>query len=477
MANRKPAKKAAGKAKGALAKVTLSAEALAKLGAKRLSSLLFEASENDSVLARSLRMELMAHDPVALSREIDRQIASLRRSQSFVDWRKMGDLVKSLDGLRSSIAGALTSADPAAATERFFAFFALAEPTLNRVDDSNGSIGSMFQRACEDFAVATAQILPDAAQFALAQRAYAAAQADQYGVLDDLVDDVAKHLSPATLAAFRLFVEAEMATTPGVPKGEDRFPRALLFHARALAAIADAQGDVDLFIRAQMVQGPRLRDDAGMAQRLLKAGRAAEALAVLDGADPELARNALDLEDTRIEALDALDRKQDAQDLRWRAFQRSLRSEPLREFLKRLPDFDAIDKEEEALAFAAEREFHGALGFLIEWPNVRAAGALVRARATERNGDHYWLYTPAAEALADKDPLAATLLYRAMIDFTLSKARATRYRHAARHLADCAHLADRIGDWESVPDHAAYVGSLKVGHKRKLGFWSCVANA
>lgn len=265
-----------------------------------------------------------------------------------------------------------------------------------------------------------------------------------------------------------------MAAVPPAPKAEDRFPRALLFHARALAAIADAQGDVDLFIRAQMVQGPRLRDDAGMAQRLLKTGRAQEALTVLDAADPELARNALDLEDTRIETLDALDRKEDAQALRWRAFQRNLRREPLRDFLKRLPDFDADAKEEEAIAFAAEQEFHAALGFLIEWPNVRAAGALVRARAAERNGDHYWLYTPAAEKLADKEPLAATLLYRAMIDFTLAKGRSTRYRHAARHLADCSHIADRIADWEGVPDHAAYVMALKAGHKRKLGFWSYV---
>jgi hypothetical protein len=98
----------------------------------------------------------------------------------------------------------------------------------------------------------------------------------------------------------------------------------------------------------------------------------------------------------------------------------------------------------------------------------------VRARAAERNGDHYWLYTPTAEKLADKEPLAATLLYRAMIDFTLTNARSTRYGHAARHLADSAHLADRIGDWEGVPDHAAYVMALKAGHKRKLGFWSRV---
>jgi hypothetical protein len=90
-------------------KLELSADTLAKLGAKKLAALLLAASEDDVVLARKLRMELMVHDPEALAREIDRQISILRRSRSFVDWNKTGDLAKTLDGLRASIAGPLAA--------------------------------------------------------------------------------------------------------------------------------------------------------------------------------------------------------------------------------------------------------------------------------------------------------------------------------------------------------------------------------
>jgi hypothetical protein len=42
----------------------------------------------------------------------NRQISTLRRSRSFVDWNKIGSLAKTIDGLRASIAGPLAAAAP-----------------------------------------------------------------------------------------------------------------------------------------------------------------------------------------------------------------------------------------------------------------------------------------------------------------------------------------------------------------------------
>mgnify|MGYP007028599536 CR=1 FL=1 len=141
--------------------------------------------------------------------------------------------------------------------------------------------------------------------------------------------------------------------------------------------------------------------------------------------------------------------------LRWSAFERRLSQEHLRGYLKRLPEFDAEEKQDEAMAFAATRPLRSALEFFINWPNIRGAGALVRARSGELDGDWYFLYTPAAALLESKEPLAATLLRRAMIDFTLGNGRSSRYEHAARHLAECDSIAPMIKDWSGAPDHTA----------------------
>jgi hypothetical protein len=75
-----------------------------------------------------------------------------------------------------------------------------------------------------------------------------------------------------------------------------------------------------------------------------------------------------------------------------------------------------------------------------------------------------------AERLEDKEPLAASLLYRRMIDFPLDHGRSKRYGHAARHLLSCAGLAPLIADWQGQQPHADYANGLWQRHRRKSGF-------
>jgi len=111
---------------------------------------------------------------------------------------------------------------------------------------------------------------------------------------------------------------------------------------------------------------------------------------------------------------------------------------------------------------------------LISWPALDHAGNLVLQRAAELDGDHYEILTPAAEVLAAKHPLAATVVLRAMIDFSLRNARSSRYRHAARHLLDCSGLASTIEDFRQVEPHSGYEAKLRREHEKKSSFWSLI---
>jgi hypothetical protein len=71
----------------------------------------------------------------------------------------------------------------------------------------------------------------------------------------------------------------------------------------------------------------------------------------------------------------------EAQDARWRCFERALSPLHLREYLKRLPDFDDVEAEEKALDLVKQdKDFSRALGFLISWPDLNRAAALVLER-------------------------------------------------------------------------------------------------
>ena len=113
---------------------------------------------------------------------------------------------------------------------------------------------------------------------------------------------------------------------------------------------------------------------------------------------------------------------------------------------------------------------HHALAFLISWPALDKAAALVTRRSDELDGDHYEILSPAADVLAAEHPLAATLLLRAMIEFSLKEGRVKRYRHAACHLAECASLAAVISDFDRFEPHERYNARLKDEHGARLRF-------
>jgi hypothetical protein len=62
-----------------------------------------------------------------------------------------------------------------------------------------------------------------------------------------------------------------------------------------------------------------------------------------------------------------------------------------------------------------------------------------------------------------------------MIDFALKRNRMKRYRHAARHLAECESLARAIGDFGGFEPHERYTVRLKSEHGRKTSFWTLLS--
>ena len=96
------------------------------------------------------------------------------------------------------------------------------------------------------------------------------------------------------------------------------------------------------------------------------------------------------------------------------------------------------------------------------------------ARADELDGNSYHTLTTAADALEAEHPVAATLMRRAMVLDTLIGGKSTRYRHAARHLAECQSCDAAIENYGDLPSHTEFLEELKQEHGRKHGFWRLV---
>jgi hypothetical protein len=472
-----------------MSKKTLNQANLAALGADRLAALLMEVSTGSAEIKRRLRLEL-SHNlgPDELARDVRKRLASIRRSKGFVGWRKRKALIRDLTTQAEMITEKIPQDAPAEAFDLLWQFIELAPSVFARVDDSRGDVGEVFRTALTQFE----QIGPRAGQApeALASRVWEALRDNGYGEFDGIITVLAPTLGDAGLEHLKSLVEAHGDTPDAASQDHAalqflrelrgssgsfaRDQKARLIQS-SLQEIALAQGDTDAYIAqftADDLARPRIA--AQVAQLHLAAGRAQDGLDVLTGIDLGGAGDAA-WDAAYIACLLALGHVADAQEHRCSIFTETLQVQPLRDYLRLLPDFDDIEAEDAAKAQAAQ--FHDvttALSFFVEWPDLAMAARLVEARVAEFDGDLHHILTPAAEALRGRHPLAAVLLWRVMIDHALREGRPGRYAAVADHLMECAAAECDIADYGRFAPHGDFLEQMRARYKHKASFWKRV---
>lgn len=447
---------------------TLTHANLVALGAERLADLALELADEQPVVKRRLRLELAAAaGPDVLAAEIDKAITTMASRRGRVPWRKYKALVLDLDLQRRLIAGQLAKAAPALAFELMGRFLAIAEDVLDRVKDARGEVAEVFAVAARDLG----DLIPGSgiAPPALAQFALKALGDLEPRLAVAVLAGVIQGLDPPAVAWLR------QAVTGLDPRG----PAARTHLRLASQMLADAAGDVAGY--AATLSAREAATPWGAAQvgaRLLTAGQPVEALRVLEaGAPPNL----------RLEppfgkglppllrlpggpewlaayeaGLEATHRKDDAQALRWAAFETALSAPHLRAYLKRLTDFDDVVAEDRAMALAVDfPDATQALDFLIGWPALNLAAQLVLARGAQIDGGRVEALERAAQALEARHPLAATLVRRAVIE-TAVRSRPPDWRDLVKQQAAANEgLEGQIADWGEVDPPARFRERLR----------------
>ena len=476
-----------------MSKKTLNTTNLEKLGAETLAALVMDLVQGNAALQRRARLEISAAQGLKdIAADIRKRFAALRRSTAFVDWRKQKALVKDLDSLVQMIQTNIAPLNADHAFDLLWSFLQLAPSIHERTDDSNGAVGAVFGEAIDAIATISPRISVDPKT--LAERILGAVADAGYGEFDGIIAATAGALGDAGLEHLKVVTKVWADIPPSADDVErysgfglstsaaDSFRRNKdLTRSIILADVADAQGDVDAYMARyspkQLTYGTIA---PGVAWRLLDADRVDEALAIVRtamAADAESSyrpsRRDLDL--VYVECLERQGRTADLIEHLWLSFTETLDADSLRKLLKSLPDFEDVEAEEKALDHVEVfPDLETAIDFLVSWPALACAARMVLARSDELNGNRYETLTPAADALSDKHPLAAVLLRRAMISDALDGGKSTRYRHAARHLAECRSSDAIIEDYGTIADHCGFLTHLKQKHPRNFGFWELV---
>jgi hypothetical protein len=353
-----------------MASKALNTANLEALGITRLAELLIEISEGNAPVKRRLRLELASTDsPTAVADQIRKRIATIARSRSFIEWHNRKSLVDDLEAQRRAIVDQVAPRLPAEGLELMWRFLELAESVFARCDDSSGVVISVFHSAMADLGAIAQSGRPGAQK--LADQVFDALVRNGYGQFDGLIQTLQPALGSVGLEHLKQRMMGLSAQSVRKPPANERrvvawgsggaiyadevAERSRVGTVRlALQEIADAQGDVDAFI-AQYEEPVRKTPKiaAEIARRLLAAGRLEEAWQTINETKhrqdgwPDF-----DWEDARIEVLEARDCSGEAQAARWLCFERALSARHLREYLKRLPEFEDFEAEQRALDHA-----------------------------------------------------------------------------------------------------------------------------
>ncbi|MGA0603409.1 DUF6880 family protein [Caulobacter sp. KR2-114] len=436
---------------------TVNAANLEALGAERLAAILLEAADEQPAVKRRLRLALAAAaGPEVLAADLAKALDSARAARGRIPWRKLRTVRQELDLLRATIAGPLAEADPAAGVVLMLGFVGLQRPVLARTKDAKGEMAALFAEALEDLA----RLAP------LTPTAPAAISELAFAVLDDLpvaaMGPVTQALAPAldgvAVAELRARIETAMAPQRRVNAG----------WRLALQALLDRQGDAaayaDSFSASEAVLPPV---GARIARRFLAAGQLDDAARALQCSSPfeGLPKGAVIEPDPGVAAWEevSIDLKaaqgdaEGAQAARWAAFERHLSPDILRAYLRPLKGFDDVVAVEKALEHAlAAPSFTAALGFLIAWPALKEAAALVEARSGEIDPEALDVLEPAVRALEGRHPLAAILILRRMVLYAALSDDRDLAKRTRTWMLEAESLAHQISDFGPHDTHARF---------------------
>jgi hypothetical protein len=489
--------------------VPLTADTIASIGMDRLAALVLDHAAQDELLARKLELAIAAATPdidILIAR-VRSDIALTRQDNTFYGYYQAGQLADDLEATRRAIVEDVLPRSPCAAADLLAEFVHLDRHVMEQCDDSDGRVGMVIQEAVEDLGRAWAAV-PDGDLGEMADLVLELVHDNDYGVHERVVTAFKDALDVEGLIILEQRVRERLSVLSptdgadtnepdidqlgeGDPFGEQTdderggpgaqearrhsYERSTLFGL--LKEIADIRGDVDGYIALLGQTGSidyHIRD---IVERLLRADRYQDALDWIarEGADPRR-----DLSDLHIQALERLDRRTEAQGVRWAVFRRTLSLDTLNAFLERVAD----EGERQA---AITRAVGVATGHPSRSAALRVLATFVPAAAEdyivahheELNGDLYGTLRPIAEALADAHPLASVLLYRRLTDAVLERKASQhyRYRHAVRDLLAGDRLAAAVPDWRGQPTQGEYRQALAVEHKRKRSFWVLLQEA
>lgn len=433
---------------------------LLKVPPEKLIELLFEFA-GDKEVSWS-KIERLVARPKENASRFSKRLRELKSRGGFVSWKYSSHFGAELTDLLKDI----ESANPQ--VEEGFKlicdFYEADKDIFEQCDDSSGNIGDVFRSDALDLYAQFAKSHPDRKR--VIKRTLDLVAKDGYGVRDYLISSAYRFLDKNELK--QLFDMIEAASV-----NEKRE------YARdwKLASIAKQLGDAPLYEKLHLrgIQNPNGKLLVEVAEVYFNSGDLDKAQEILN----------------RIPSTDAFS-KHDHEELQKKIFLKQGKSKELFELVHKafithpseytLKDLKVIVQESDLQIYIDEAKGKiftrtswdtSSAEFLCHIGSFKELSDYILKHQEKIDGTRYYSLPDLAERLIKNNQLlAATVLLRALIEGTVSKAKSKTYHHAVGYLLQLEGLAKKISDWSPIVPHDLYFVELRKRHALKKSFWS-----
>lgn len=435
-------------------------EKLCALGAEQLADLLLQTAKQfdpvDEMLTRAVA------SPDERTELFKKKLAAIKRSRRFINYREANEFAMEIGGLLDLLRDG--DADAETGLKLLKSLYDADASILNRCDDSGGWFGQLFrydaQQLFEEYAARC-----DDKNF-VAKTVLQLISKNGYSTRDRMVDNISVYLPEQQCRELISTLEQQAQTASD---DSEEYRHWIMRIARSLK-------DAELYektARAIYREIPvhlcikigRVYLESGNTERALYWANEKKEDTFLKYEREQL------LEDIYTESGDT----EQLIKLRTTQFNEAPSKILLRDLVKLLGKEERPRLIKEAVQqIMQQRELSlGSISFSLDIGEVDNAEKFLLDRADQLDGYDYERLPEYAKVFEQHDRLlAASLIYRCLLDSILERGYTKAYRYGARYLKKLDKLAEKIKAWAKFPDHDQYKQQIRTQHKLKRSFWS-----
>lgn len=438
---------------------------LAGLDPEILAEALLKLADYDDKAERVV--ERLVSEPDEMIKKFKSRINGLKRRKKFIHWRESkqlaGELADLLDDLETA------NPEPCLGMKLVASFIETDHVIYNKCDDSSGYISDVYRfGAGHLFAEFASRCSNKKKVLDLLIKTWSD---DLFGTREGLIDQAADFLGDEeTKNAIHLF---EMLAE----EEKDEYRKRHL--ELAIESLAMQTGDAGLFerIRLKHQPNPGTYSCLDIAKAYLDSGDPEKALTWIERIPPDATFTDARKTDLLQQIYGQLGDTGKQAEMAWINFRTHRSLDTLDNLLSVIGEKkrEEVIEDEAALIIDEGKNNDTDIRFLIDAGRFDEAEICILVKAGTRTlkGEFYHTLLPMAKDMeAEGKYLAASMIYRALLDSVLERKYYKAYPYAARYLRKLDALAPEIDDWQDLGEHEKYHARLNHAHARKTSFWS-----